>query len=140
MRAMLLDLPSCLTSFITTLDRPEITPANLGITSLIAITRPGAGAVNLEEHGSTEVRRFFCDNALMWLRDYRFDGLRLDAIQTYIDRSARHFLEQLADEVQALSIESDRPLVLIAESDLNDPRVVTPQIDEAGHPTYGYGG
>lgn len=88
---------------------------------------PWGGAVNLEGYGSTEVRRFFCDNALMWLRDYHFDGLRLDAIQTFIDRSAIHFLEQLATEVSDLSHQLGRSLVLIAESDLNDPRVVTPR-------------
>jgi maltooligosyltrehalose trehalohydrolase len=88
---------------------------------------PWGGAVNLEEAGSYEVRRFFCDNARMWLRDYRFDGLRLDAVHAFIDGSARHFLEQLADEVQDLSAQLDRKLVLIAESDLNDPRIVAPK-------------
>jgi maltooligosyltrehalose trehalohydrolase len=86
---------------------------------------PWGGAVNLEGSGSHEVRRFFCDNALMWLRDFHIDGLRLDAVHTFVDRSAIHFLEQLASEVEALSATSERRLVLIAESDLNDPRVVT---------------
>jgi len=86
---------------------------------------PWGGAVNLEAAGSDEVRRFFCDNALMWLRDYHFDGLRLDAVQAFVDRSAKHFIEQLAEEVGALSHQLGRELVLIAESDLNDPRVVT---------------
>ncbi len=94
---------------------------------------PWGGAVNLEEEGSDRVRRFFCDNALMWLRDYHFDGLRLDAVTAYIDRSAVHFLEQLADEVKDLGAETARYLVLIAESDLNDPKIV--RAKEAG----GYG-
>ncbi len=85
---------------------------------------PWGGAVNLEDQGSDQVRRFFCDNALMWLRDYHFDGLRLDAVTAFVDRSAIPFLEQLADEVKALSAETGRHLVLIAESDLNDPRLV----------------
>jgi len=85
---------------------------------------PWGGAVNLEEEGSTDVRQFFCDNALMWLRDYHFDGLRLDAVTAYIDRSAIHFLEQLADEVKVLGAQLGRHFFLIAESDLNDPRVV----------------
>ncbi|HEX4320183.1 MAG TPA: malto-oligosyltrehalose trehalohydrolase [Acidobacteriaceae bacterium] len=89
---------------------------------------PWGGAVNLEEAGSDEVRRFFCDNALMWLRDYHFDGLRLDAVQTFVDRSARHFLEQLSEEVEALSKQLGRGLVLIAESDLNDPHIVIPRV------------
>lgn len=91
---------------------------------------PWGGATNLEDAGSDRVRRFFCDNALMWLRDYHFDGLRLDAVTAYVDRSAIHFLEQLSDEVKELSAASARHLVLIAESDLNDPRVV--RAKEAG--------
>ncbi len=94
---------------------------------------PWGGATNLEDAGSDRVRRFFCDNALMWLRDYHFDGLRLDAVTAYVDRSAVHFLEQLSYEVKELSAATARHLVLIAESDLNDPRVV--RAKEAG----GYG-
>jgi maltooligosyltrehalose trehalohydrolase len=94
---------------------------------------PWGGAINFEGEGSDEVRRFFCDNALMWMRDYHIDGLRLDAVHEYIDRSAIHFMEQLSTEVKELSAELGRRLVLIAESDLNDPRVITPT--EAG----GYG-
>jgi maltooligosyltrehalose trehalohydrolase len=91
---------------------------------------PWGGAVNLEVEWSHQVRRFFCDNALMWLRDYHIDGLRLDAVHAFIDRSAIHFLEQLSSEVDELSATLGRTLVVIAESDLNDPRVVTPR--EAG--------
>ena len=80
--------------------------------------------VNLDRAGSDEVRRFFVDNALMWLRDYHLDGLRLDAVHALSDESAVHFLEQLASEVRALSGHLRRPLTLIAESDLNDPRFV----------------
>jgi maltooligosyltrehalose trehalohydrolase len=87
---------------------------------------PWGGAVNLEEAGAYEVRRFFCDNALMWLRDYHIDGLRLDAVHAFIDRSAIHFLEQLAVEVEVLGATLGRQLTLIAESDLNDPRVIAP--------------
>jgi maltooligosyltrehalose trehalohydrolase len=82
--------------------------------------------VNLDGPGSDEVRRFFVDNALMWLRDYHLDGLRLDAVHALADRSARPFLEQLADEVSRLAAGLGRPLALIAESDLNDPRFVSP--------------
>jgi maltooligosyltrehalose trehalohydrolase len=94
---------------------------------------PWGDAVNFEAEGSDEVRRFFCDNALMWMRDYHIDGLRLDAVHEFVDRSAIHFLEQLSAETEVLSSMLERRLVLIAESDLNDPRVVTPR--EAG----GYG-
>jgi maltooligosyltrehalose trehalohydrolase len=85
---------------------------------------PWGEAVNLEFEDSDEVRRFFCDNALMWLRDYHIDGLRLDAVHEFVDRSAIHFMEQLAQEVEVLSTTIGRQLVLVAESDLNDPRVV----------------
>jgi maltooligosyltrehalose trehalohydrolase len=85
---------------------------------------PWGDAVNLEFEESDEVRRFFCDNALMWMREFHIDGLRLDAIHEYVDRSAINFMEQLATEVEELSTVVGRRLVLVAESDLNDPRVV----------------
>jgi len=88
---------------------------------------PWGAAINFDGPGSDEVRRFFCDNALMWLRDYHFDGLRLDAVHAIIDSSALHFLEQLACEVQDLEAQTGRHLFLIAESDLNDPRIIRPQ-------------
>ena len=88
---------------------------------------PWGDAVNLEDAGSYEVRRFFCDNALMWLRDYHMDGLRLDAVHAYMDRSATNFMEQLAVEVRALEGLTGRHYSLIAESDLNDPRLITPR-------------
>jgi len=88
---------------------------------------PWGPAVNFDGPYSDEVRRFFCDNALMWLRDYHFDGLRLDAVHAIFDQSARPFLEQLADEVRELSRTLGRPLLLIPESDLNDPRLLWPR-------------
>jgi maltooligosyltrehalose trehalohydrolase len=87
---------------------------------------PWGGAINFEGEGSDEVRRFFCDNALMWMRDYHIDGLRLDAVHEYIDRSAVNFMEQLSAETKELSAKLGRRLVLIAESDLNDPRIIKP--------------
>jgi maltooligosyltrehalose trehalohydrolase len=94
---------------------------------------PWGNAVNLDDAGSDEVRRFLCDNAVMWLRDYHFDGLRLDAVHALFDATSVHFLEQLNGELQVLEAALGRHLVLIAESDLNDPRVV--RTPEAG----GYG-
>jgi maltooligosyltrehalose trehalohydrolase len=85
---------------------------------------PWGHAVNLDGRGSDEVRRFFVDNALQWLRDYHIDGLRLDAVHALFDQSAVHFLEELALAVRVLGRDVGRDLVLIAESDLNDPRVV----------------
>jgi maltooligosyltrehalose trehalohydrolase len=86
---------------------------------------PWGGAVNLEGPRSNVVRRFFCDNALMWMRDFHMDGLRLDAVHAYVDRSAIHFLEQLATETRTLEAMLGKRKVLIAESDSNDPRIVT---------------
>jgi maltooligosyltrehalose trehalohydrolase len=87
---------------------------------------PWGDALNFDGPHSDEVRRYFCDNALMWFRDYHVDGLRLDAVHAIIDTSAINFLEQLATEVDVLKAHLGRHLVLIAESDLNDPRVVRP--------------
>ncbi|MEU4571555.1 malto-oligosyltrehalose trehalohydrolase [Nonomuraea sp. NPDC023979] len=81
-------------------------------------------AVNLDGPGSDVVRRYFIDNALQWLRDYHLDGLRLDAVHALHDRRATHLLAELADETDALACSLGRPLTLIAESDLNDPRMV----------------
>jgi maltooligosyltrehalose trehalohydrolase len=81
-------------------------------------------AVNFDGPGSDAVRDFVVDNALMWLRDYHADGLRLDAVHAIKDESAVHVLEQLASAVRELSAHVGRPLFLIAESDLNDPRFV----------------
>jgi maltooligosyltrehalose trehalohydrolase len=83
--------------------------------------------INFDDADSFEVRRFFCDNALMWLRDFHFDGLRLDAVHGIVDTSATHFLEQLKIEVEKLSAQLGRSLVLIPESDLNDPRLLWPR-------------
>jgi maltooligosyltrehalose trehalohydrolase len=87
---------------------------------------PWGPAVNLDGPGSDEVRRFFIDNAVGWLRDYHADGLRLDAVHAFVDRSAIPMLEELADEVHALAGRTERDLVLIAESDQNDPRLLRP--------------
>jgi maltooligosyltrehalose trehalohydrolase len=88
---------------------------------------PWGSALNYDGAHSEEVRRFFCDNALLWLRDYHFDGLRLDAVHAICDTSAQPFLEQLQDEVQVLAKQIGRRLVLIPESDLNDPRLIRPR-------------
>ena len=59
--------------------------------------------MNLDQPGSDEVRAFVIENALMWLRDYHLDGLRLDAVHALADNRALHLLEELAGRVQALS-------------------------------------
>ena len=101
-----------------------------------AHTTPWGPAVNLDQPGSDEVRAFVIENALMWLRDYHLDGLRLDAVHALADNRALHLLEELAGRVQALSAALGRELLLIAESDQNSPRLVTAR--EAGG--FGLGG
>lgn len=90
---------------------------------------PWGSAVNLDDDGRTHVRRWLCDSALHWLRDFHLDALRLDAVHALVDSSHQHLLAQLSDEVAALSGELGRPLSLIAESDLNDPAMVEPTSD-----------
>jgi maltooligosyltrehalose trehalohydrolase len=83
-------------------------------------------ALNLDGPGSDEVRAYVLDNALGWLRDFHVDGLRLDAVHAFTDRRATTLLAELATEVDALAAALGRPLTLIAESDRNDPALVTP--------------
>jgi maltooligosyltrehalose trehalohydrolase len=88
-------------------------------------------ALNFDSADSDQVRRFFLDNALYWLRDYHVDALRLDAIHAICDFSARNILEELRAEVDAQVASLGRPAYLIAESDLNDARVIRP-LDQFG--------
>ncbi|MDO5723183.1 MAG: malto-oligosyltrehalose trehalohydrolase [Flaviflexus sp.] len=89
-------------------------------------TTPWGSALNFDGEGSEYVRAHLIDAALRWLRDFHVDALRLDAIHAMIDDSPYHILAELSDRVAELEVELDRPLTLIAESDLNDPKVVTP--------------
>jgi maltooligosyltrehalose trehalohydrolase len=93
---------------------------------------PWGAAVNLDAPGSDEVRAYLIGSALAWLRDYRLDGLRLDAVHALADDRAVHFLEELATAVDHLAAAEGRPLFLVAESDLNDPRLITPR-EAGGH-------
>jgi maltooligosyltrehalose trehalohydrolase len=93
---------------------------------------PWGRALNFDGPDSEGVRCFFLENALMWFEDFHVDALRLDAVHAIIDRSARPFLEELADTVHRRAKELGRHWHLIAESDLNDPRVVRPS-DLGGH-------
>jgi maltooligosyltrehalose trehalohydrolase len=88
---------------------------------------PWGAAVNLDAPGSDEVRTYLLGSALAWLRDFRLDGLRLDAVHALADNRALTFLEELSAAVDGLSETLGRPLFLIAESDLADPRTTTPR-------------
>jgi maltooligosyltrehalose trehalohydrolase len=93
---------------------------------------PWGEAVNFDGPGSDEVRALVLDNARLWLEDYRADGLRIDAVHEIFDRSATHILEAVAAHVHAIGERLGRPLVAIAESDLNDPRLVR-DLDHGGY-------
>lgn len=86
---------------------------------------PWGEAINLDDRGSQEVRRFLIDSALAWLRDFGADGLRLDAIHSLYDDSERHFVAELVDDIRALERELDRKFVIIGEYDHHDPKVIT---------------
>jgi maltooligosyltrehalose trehalohydrolase len=89
--------------------------------------------INTDADGSHEVRRYIIDNALMWLDEFHIDALRLDAVHALVDASTPHLLAELSAEVDALEQRLRRPLTLIAESDLNDPVMIT------GRESGGYG-
>ena len=88
---------------------------------------PWGPAVNLDGAGSDEVRAYLVDNALYWLRENHLDGLRLDAVHALADNRAVHVLEELSIAVDELAERTGRQLHLIAETDRNDPRTVTPR-------------
>jgi maltooligosyltrehalose trehalohydrolase len=87
---------------------------------------PWGDAINYDGPGSDQVRRFFIDNALYWVTEYHADALRLDAIHGIFDFSADHVLSQLGREVHERARELGRRVWVIAESDLNDVRVIQP--------------
>jgi len=92
---------------------------------------PWGEAVNFDDEGSDEVRAFVLDNARMWLSEFHLDGLRLDAVHAIHDHRATTILESLATQTATMSQQQQRELVLIAESDFNDPATVRP-VDEHG--------
>ena len=87
-------------------------------------TTPWGPALNYDDAGSDEVRRFIVENALYWVTEFHADGLRLDAIHGIFDFSPRHILREIADSVHEQAAALGRRAVVIAESDLNDPRIV----------------
>ena len=88
---------------------------------------PWGAALNVDGEHADDVRRFFLENALMWLRDFHVDGLRLDAVHAIVDGSAYPFLAELADIVHAEARALGQAGYVIAESNLNDPRVIRPR-------------
>lgn len=85
---------------------------------------PWGMAINFDDTHSDGVRNYFVENALYWFQNYHIDALRLDAVHAIYDLGAKHILREIADEVATLSERMGRKLYLIAESDLNDVRVI----------------
>jgi maltooligosyltrehalose trehalohydrolase len=87
---------------------------------------PWGSAINFDGPESDEVRRFFIENALSWVTEFRVDALRLDAVHGIFDFSALHFLQELGASVHEQAERLNRRIYVIAESDLNDVRLVRP--------------
>lgn len=87
---------------------------------------PWGDAVNYDDAGSDFVRRYVIDNALYWIREYHIDALRLDAVHAVFDFSAKHILREMKEAVEEAAPGLGRPAYLIAESDLNDPKIIRP--------------
>jgi maltooligosyltrehalose trehalohydrolase len=85
---------------------------------------PWGQAINFDSAQCEPVRAFFLQNALYWLREFHIDALRLDAVHGIYDLSAHHFLAELKEHVDELARATKRKLQLIAESDLNDSRLL----------------
>ncbi|MEM8503200.1 MAG: malto-oligosyltrehalose trehalohydrolase [Cyanobacteria bacterium P01_D01_bin.1] len=87
---------------------------------------PWGSAINFDDAYSDGVREYFTENAVSWLCDYHFDALRLDAVHAIYDFGAKHFLQSLSESVAEFTEQRSYPGFLIAESDLNDPRLIRP--------------
>ncbi|HEY9673567.1 MAG TPA: malto-oligosyltrehalose trehalohydrolase [Waterburya sp.] len=85
---------------------------------------PWGMAMNFDDVYSEGARNYFIENALYWFQNYHIDALRLDAIHAIFDLGAKHILQEMAEKIEALSASVGRKLYLIAESDLNDVRVI----------------
>jgi maltooligosyltrehalose trehalohydrolase len=96
---------------------------------LSSASNPWGEGINIADAESDEVRRYIIDCALRWMREFHADGLRLDAVHALVDTTAIPILEELSAETEALAEQLGRPLSLVAESDLNDPRMITPRRD-----------
>ena len=90
---------------------------------------PWGLALNFDGMHSDHVRWFFIHNALQWIDEFHFDGLRVDAVHAIVDHSAEPFLQDMNVAVHERARKLGRTVISIAESDLNDPRVITPRED-----------
>ncbi len=93
---------------------------------------PWGAAMNYDGPGSDAVRDFVLDNVRMWLAEFHLDGLRLDAVHAIYDLGARHILASIKETANEVAREQEREIVIIGESDLNDPRIIRPP-QRSGH-------
>ncbi len=87
---------------------------------------PWGEPLNFDDTNSDEVKNYYIQNALMWCRDFHIDGLRLDAVHAIYDFSSEHIMKQLAGKLEQLSQRTEKNYYLIAESNLNDVRYISP--------------
>jgi maltooligosyltrehalose trehalohydrolase len=87
---------------------------------------PWGAAVNYDGHGCDAVRDYVRDNIRMWLEEFHFDGLRLDAVHAVFDLSARHILRAIQMTAEESASRRGWPAIVVGESDLNDPRLLYP--------------
>lgn len=80
--------------------------------------------INLDDYGSDGVRDHVLDSIRMWQEDFHIDGFRIDAVHALKDSRARHILQEISDQVAASSQRTGRRALTIAESDLNDVRMI----------------
>lgn len=84
---------------------------------------PWGDALNYDGEDSSAVRAFVLENAAYWIRDFHFDGLRLDATHAILDdREGTHLLAEIADVARAAA--SEREILVIAEDERNEARIV----------------
>jgi maltooligosyltrehalose trehalohydrolase len=88
---------------------------------------PWGDALNLDEPGADAVRRYVGENALRWFEEFHVDALRLDAVHGIVDPTARPLLGLLASATDELAARLGRRLHLVAESPLNDARLIRPR-------------
>jgi maltooligosyltrehalose trehalohydrolase len=93
---------------------------------------PWGDAINYDRAGCDAVRDFVLDNVRMWLEEFHIDGLRLDAADTIFDLGARHILRAIKETAENSGANRGWPVHVVAESDLNDPRLLYP-VERGGY-------
>src|SRR5262249_59240904 len=101
-------------------------PSECGLSLPDRYKAPWGQAVNYDGRGCDPVRDSVLDNVRLWLEEFHFDGLRLDAVHAIFDRGARPILGAIQEVADGVASRRGFPAHVIAESDLNDPRLLLP--------------